>query len=241
MLTQLKRTSIPLYVQIADLLRQRIARANARPPTQLPTIDELMHEFGVARVTVRQALDVLESEGLIARRRGKGTFVARPQADTRWLRLGTQLDELATMLTGTKPRLLRIADSVAVPPLTAKDGVPAPQYRYMKRVHSQAETPYCVIEIYLDARIFRRAPARFRRQTVIPVLRELSGVHIARAYQRLTIATADVETASLLKIPINSPIAEVRRVFCSPDGTVIYLGEVRYRGDFIHLEIDLIP
>jgi GntR family transcriptional regulator len=50
-----------------------------------------------------------------------------------------------------------------------------------------------------------------------------------------------MEVAGLLEIPLNAPIAEVRRVFTAPDGTVLYLGEITYRGDYIHLEMNLIP
>jgi GntR family transcriptional regulator len=124
--------------------------------------------------------------------------------------------------------------------LEAKDGTPAPRYRFMRRVHSRDGQPYCVISIYLDERVFRRGPARFRRETVIPVLLDLK-VRIARAHQTLRIGTADVETASHLGVPINSPVADVRRVFRAPDGTVLYLGEVTYRGDYIDLEMDLKP
>ena len=64
---------------------------------------------------------------------------------------------------------------------------------------------------------------------------------IATARQRLTIGTADLEVSRLLRIPLNSPVAEVRRVFTDRDGTVIYLGEVTYRGDFISIDMDLRP
>jgi GntR family transcriptional regulator len=121
------------------------------------------------------------------------------------------------------------------------EAVAAPEYQFMRRVHSLDEVPYALIDIYLDARVFRRAPRRFRKQTVISLLRSLPGVEIAKARQTLTIGTADVETAAKLAVPVNSPTAEVRRVFTAPDGTVIYLGEVTYRGDFIHLEMDLKP
>lgn len=200
-----------------------------------------MTEFGVARVTVRQAMSILAAEGLVARHRGRGTFVCGMPEDTRWLRLGTTMEALSTMFAGTKPRLLMITDTVAAPILTANDGFPAQRYRYMKRVHSQGDVPYAVIGIYLAADLFARAPKRFRNETVIPLLRSLGGVNIARGRQNLTIGTADMETAELLRVPVNSPIAEVRRVFCDETGRVIYLGEVRYRGDFIHLEIDLTP
>jgi GntR family transcriptional regulator len=64
---------------------------------------------------------------------------------------------------------------------------------------------------------------------------------VARARQVLTIGTADMEVAGQLHIPVNAPVALVRRVFTDAAGRVIYLGEVTYRGDFIHLEMDLTP
>jgi GntR family transcriptional regulator len=111
----------------------------------------------------------------------------------------------------------------------------------MRRVHSRNGEAYCVISIYLDERVFRMAPKRFRRETIIPALLELPRIKIAKAYQTLAISSADVEVAGHLNIPVNTPVAEVRRICSVSDGTVIYLGEVTYRGDYIHLEMDLKP
>jgi GntR family transcriptional regulator len=239
-LHRLKRAAIPLYVQIADLIRQRIARGQWKAGDRLPTLEELVGEFGVARVTVRQAMDIVSAEGLVTRQQGKGTFVAMAPQARSWLKVETSLEALAAMYAGTKPRLLTITDTIASAPLDEADGRPAPRYRFMHRVHSKADdVPYAVISIWLDARIFQRAPKRFRNETVIPLLESMPGVTIAKARQTLTIGSADVETAELLRVPVNSPIAEVRRVFNAPDGTVIYLAEVIYRGDFVRLEMDL--
>ena len=76
---------------------------------------------------------------------------------------------------------------------------------------------------------------------MVPVLLDMPQVKIATAQQTLRIGTADVELASLLHIPLNSPVAEVRRIFVSPDGTVLYLGNITYRGDFIQFEMKLTP
>ena len=131
--------------------------------------------------------------------------------------------------------------SAAMPALEAGEGAAAPRYHFMRRVHSRSGAAYCVISIHLDHRIFRMAPKRFRSETVIPVLLDLPRVKIANARQRLTIGTADVEVAGFLGIPVNSPVAEVRRTCTDRSGTVIYLGEVTYRGDFVRLEMDLAP
>lgn len=230
---------MPRYAQLADLLRQRIARGVWASGARLPSLDALTREFDVARVTVRQAIDLLSREGLVSAQQGRGTFVTGQPAQ-RSIRLETSLRSLAEVYRHDRPKLTLIEEASVQPRLEAKDGTPAPRYHFMRRVHSRDGQAYCVISIYLDERVFRRAPARFRRETVIPVLLDLK-TRIARAHQRLRIGSADVEVAGHLGVPVNSPVADVRRVFRAADGTVLYLGEVTYRGDYVDLEMDLKP
>lgn len=232
---------VPRYAQLAELFRGRIARGIWLSGGKLPSIEDLMREFDVARVTVRQAVNVLAQEGLLTPHRGRGTFIHRQPAKVRSMRLGMTLRDLAALYRDDKPKLTLIEQTEAVPRLTPADGNRAPRYHFMRRVHSRNGEAYCVISIFLDERVFRMAPRRFRRETVIPVLLELPGVRIAKARQTLSISTADVEVANHLGIGVNAPVAEVRRVCIAPDGTVLYLGEVTYRGDYIHFEMDLKP
>lgn len=238
----LAASPMPRYAQLADLFRRRIERGVWRPGERLPTLQSLMAEFDVARVTIRQAVALLQREGLVLAQQGRGTFVtAIPKGAGRQLRLHTRLRDLADMYRNDRPRLTLIDEAVAAPELSGSDGTPAPRYRFLRRVHSRGDEPYCVISIYLDERVFRMAPRRFRRETAIPVLLDLKRVRIAAARQTLVISSADVEVAGLLGIAVNAPVAEVRRVCRDAAGTVIYLAEVTYRGDFIRLEMDLEP
>jgi GntR family transcriptional regulator len=232
---------IPRYAQLADVLRQRIARGNWRAGDKLPSLHTLGKEFDVARVTVRQAVDVLAREGLLSPQQGRGTFVTEQKGDKRRLHAVTTMGELAELYRNTKPQLLNLSESSDAPALADGEGTAAPRYFYMRRVHSLDGTAYCVISIYLDDRIFRRAPERVRKELVIPLLMSMRGVKIAKARQTLTIGTCDVQDASLLGIPVNAPVAHVRRVFNAPDDTVIYLALVTYRGDFVRLEMDMRP
>ena len=232
---------IPRYVQLADLLRQRIARGQWREGERVPTLEALMREFDVARVTVRQAVEVLAREGVLSAQQGRGTFVTAAPGIDRPLHLQTSLHALAEVYRHDRPNLTLIEEASAIPGLRADEGRPAASYHFMRRVHSRDGVAYCVISIYLDERVFRKARRRFRTETVIPVLLEIPGVRIARARQTLSIATADVEVAGHLGVPVNSPVAEVRRVCADARGTVLYLGEVTYRGDYVRLEMDLQP
>lgn len=234
-------TPIPRYVQLADLFRQRVDKGEWLPGSKLPSIDELMAQFDVARVTVRQAIAMLADEGLLSPQRGRGTFVTDKAGARRRLRVETTLGDLVEMYRGDRPEHSTLEESVASPSVKPADGILAPKYFHMRRVHSRDGERYCVIAIYIDHRVFRRAPARFRRELVLPVLTSLPDLRIASGRQTLTIAKADVEISRLLGVPLNMPVAEVRRVLCDADGTIIYLADVSYRGDYIHLEMDLKP
>jgi GntR family transcriptional regulator len=208
---------------------------------RLPANEELAAEFGVSRVTIRQAVDLLARDGILEARQGRGTFIIGQLKQDRWLRVETTLSDLAEVYRDTSPEIINISESRTDAPLLPEDGKPAEHYVFMRRVHSRNKRPYCVISIYLDERIFRKHPKRFRKETVIPILKDMRDPPISSARQTLTIGTADLEVAKLLQVPLNSPVAEVRRVFTTADRTVIYLGEVTYRGDFIRIDMDLRP
>ena len=69
----------PLYMQIYQDLKEKIAGKEYEYGQTLPTEAELQEHYGVSRITIRQAFSSLEQEGLVVRTRGKGTIVARQQ------------------------------------------------------------------------------------------------------------------------------------------------------------------
>jgi GntR family transcriptional regulator len=235
----LDNAEVPLYVQLAELFRQRISKGIWKAGDKLPSLEQLATEFEVARVTVRQAVERLTRDGLVSPQRGRGTFVTGAPQDNRWLRVETTLQNLADVYRDTHPTILNIDEATRSPLMSDADGVPAEQYVHMRRVHARQSQPYCVIDIYLDRAIFAKHPTRFRKETVIPILMAMPTVKIVTARQVLTISTADLEVARHLGISVNAPVAQVRRVFTGPKRRVIYLAEVTYRGDFVHMEIDL--
>jgi GntR family transcriptional regulator len=230
----------PLYTQVADVMRERIVKDAWSVGARIPTLPELAKEFAVASITVRQAIQILKVEGLLSPEQGRGTFVrAKPPQHPR-MKIESSLRKLADLYRRSAPRLIPLSEGSAVPRLEPGDGVLAPRYRFLRRIHASERQYNSVISAYLDERVFRLAPKRFRNEVIIPVLLDLPRVRIASARQTMTIGTAGADTALALNISVNAPVAELRRVFCAPDGTVIYLGELAYRGDFIRLDMDLL-
>ncbi len=236
----LRRSAAPLYRQVAMEMRKRIESAQWSKDERLPSLEALAREFQVSRVTARQAVTLLEEDGLIWRKQGKGTFVTRQPGDRRWFNLHTEWSALIKLIEGTSIKLLRASSGQACPELGPGEGVAAPGYHYMRRVSSKDQAPYCVIDIYLEERIYQMAAKAFESELVLSVLDRLDGLTIKRAHQILTIGTADMESAKLLDIALDAPVAMVRRVVTDQDDTVVYVGDVVYRGDFVKLDIELI-
>lgn len=72
----------PLYIQLSDTLREKIESGQLPLGMQIPSERELSASYGLSRMTVRSAVDILVSEGTLARAHGKGTFVNKPKIDS---------------------------------------------------------------------------------------------------------------------------------------------------------------
>lgn len=67
-----------VYIQVADRIAARIASGDLQPGNRLPPEYDLADEHGVARMTVRRAVEELRSRGLVRTLHGRGTFVIGP-------------------------------------------------------------------------------------------------------------------------------------------------------------------
>jgi GntR family transcriptional regulator len=230
---RLQSSAQPFYVSLSSQLRSEIIEGHWPPGTQLPTIDRLSERYGVAKVTVRQALGTLAVDGLIERIQGKGTFVADTINTPKVIQLDSSWQSLLHMLEGNVPKLLEMTPLCDLPTQAAVVGAAAGSYRHMRRVHYREHEPYCVLDVFLANSCYRRAPNDFDTKMIIPVLQRVAKRNLSKMTQSLRILTADFENARLLDLPLNAPIGEVRRVITNHDNEILYLGVGRYRGDLV--------
>ncbi|NKB26841.1 MAG: GntR family transcriptional regulator [Rhodobacteraceae bacterium] len=241
MTNTLRQSRSPLYLQIAEILRQNLDRGVWKPGELLPTISELSKEYSVAKITVRQALKILEEEDLLESRRGRGTTVLPPPPVRDRLHLGTRLSTLADHYRGDELALDLLEDRDAEVPGKPLIGTLADSgYHLLRRTHTRDGETYCVISIYFEKTLFARHEAQLRTQLALPVLVDSDDIEVARARQSLTIGRCDYDTAGLLNLAVGDPVVEVRRVLCDGQDKVIYLADVTYRSDFVRLEMDLL-
>ncbi|MBI2291587.1 MAG: GntR family transcriptional regulator, partial [Betaproteobacteria bacterium] len=148
------RSRVPLYIQVASALRQRIENGQWQPGQKISTLEGLEREFEVARVTVRQAVELLQNEGLVHRQQGRGTFVADKLQDKRWLRLETTWDSLIAPIKDNVLKLIKVDHPPALPTLTAGEGKLAPEYVFLRSVQLKNGAPYAVVNLHLERGIY---------------------------------------------------------------------------------------
>lgn len=238
----LSRSAVARYIQLATLFRRRIEQGAWRLDQRIPTVDELAAECGVARATIRQALDLLEQDGLIERFRAKGTFVRGAPTENRlWCDVETDWSGLLRSREGAEIEILGDAPGLApnaLPPVEI--GRPAPLYRHIRRRHWRDGQPFLLADVYLNERLSPKVTEEaLRSRTALKLVAGIPGVRIADARQTLTIGTADVETAAALHLALNAPVALVRRAAVDARGVLLMVADGIYRGDVVRIDIKL--
>lgn len=236
----LSRSAVARYIQLATLFRRRIESGQWKVGEQIPVVDALAAECGVARATIRQALGLLENDGLISRARAKGTFVMQRPQDQLWCEVETDWNGLLSSRQGATIEVLS-SETVAAPLLVPHPiGELASSYRHLRRRHTRDGVPFLLADVYIDQRLTRKIPAAaYSTKTALRLVAAIDGVKITDARQTLTIGSADIETAEQLHLPLNAPVAHVSRSAVDQNGDLILIANGIYRGDLVRVDIKL--
>ncbi len=233
-LQAMKRAAVPLHAEVAEVLRHQILSGELPSGTKLPALSALTEQLGVARMTVVQAMNTLEDEGLIEKHSGRGTFVKPVKVPARHtMHMKADITQIYEMVDQMEVSV-RQTDAVIE---KSADGR---YFRAMSRIHGRHGKPFCQVDIKLDDQVFERAPDRFAQEIVVSVLRDL-GITVQKARQTVTISYADFTMAQALGVKVNSAVFRVFREFLDQDGKLIYSATLSYPGDMLELEMEFLP
>jgi GntR family transcriptional regulator len=236
-----EKSSVARYIQLASLFRKWVENDRWPVGSQIPTVEMLSKECGVAGMTIRQALDILEKEGLIERFRAKGTFVRMKPRRELWCEVHTDWNGLLMSRSDADISVLSDVPGQALDQSGFDVGTVAPSYRHLRRLHRRAGTPFLVADVFIDERLRGLIPEEsFVKKTAMRLVADLQGVSVTDARQILTIDSADLETASLLDIALAAPIAKVQRLAIDSNGTLLLVANGLYRGDMVRIDMKLI-
>lgn len=216
-----RSTTAPRYVQLAEELRSRILKARAEPGDPFPTEAELCRTYDVSRFTVREALRRLESDGLIARRRGSGT-VLQPAA-ARGGALHQPLSNVGEILQyarGTKIAFQRLSDG-PIPARFAEqiaENVSGTWLRLSGVRRQLDDIPLAFTEVFVDP-VLRNVVDRLdpKRFTLFRQLAEQGGLAVDRVTQEIQAVAAPASIARALDMPARAPSLRVIRCYLAGD------------------------
>ena len=234
---------IPYYVQVKDILKDRIIRGDWPVGGQIPSEPELCELFDVSRTVVRQALQALMLEALIVRRKGRGTYVAEPKIS----------ESLAQHLTGFYEDMIsqgytpvsqvlrqeledanaKVASCLEIPVGTKVISI--------TRLRLVQDEPLVLVTTYLPHAICPDAlHTDLTHQSLYGFLRSHCNIHIARGRRILEAVPANEYEANLLNIKKGTPLIMFDSISYSDDSTPIEYYHALHRSDRLRFEVELV-
>jgi GntR family transcriptional regulator len=229
------RPAIHKHVQVREYVRGLIQGAD--PGSPAPSERELVQHFGVARMTVRQALDALVSEGLLERVPGRGTFVARAKIDVQ-VRLSSYTEEMARRGMRPSARTMLARMEAAGPGVArALEIGEGDKVIHWQRLRMADAVPMCIEDAYLADSIvpkFLEQPlpeslyVELQRRDLLPTWGEDS----------VDAALSRSDEAELLDIRTGDPVLRIaRRAFAG--NIAVEVSRSTYRADRFTLWVPL--
>jgi DNA-binding GntR family transcriptional regulator len=233
-----RASPVPLYFQVAHQLEQAIESGALPAGTRLDNEIALAEELGLSRPTMRQAIQYLVDKGLLVRKRGVGTHVARSRV-RRPVGLTSLFDDLAgsgqepttTVLShSTEPAAAAVAAGLEVP-----EGTPV---LALERLRCTRGEPLAILRNHLRADLIQVEPEMLAQRGLYEVLRE-AGIRLASATQSIGARRATPAEARLLDETRGAPLLTMRRTAFDDRGMVVEIGDHLYRASRYSFELDL--
>ena len=228
--------AVPHWRRIELALRSRIE--TLRPGDPLPSDAELCREFGVSRMTARNAMTRLADEGLVVRVSGRGTYVAEPSAHRRADRLLTFSHEMRRR--GRRPwsrilaREIRPSTSSEAAALGVRPSEPVVVVRRLRCADDEAIALETAVLVQPTAAAVLAAD--IEAGSLHEVLAK-AGWHLRRGSATISAAAANAEDARLLGLRRGDPLLVERRVIADAHGRRVEATESRYSADRYALDV----
>jgi GntR family transcriptional regulator len=236
--------TLPIYLQLESLVRDKLDNGEWPPGAMLPSERQLCESYGIARMTVRQAISNLVAEGLLTRVQGRGTFVARPPLRQSLSKLTSFSEDMRDRGLLATTRLLFREQLPASPEIAALLAVAAgTSIVQLRRLRSANGYPISIETATLRGDI--AAPLLhedLEHQSLYRLLDERCGVHMLRASQEIEAGIASEAEGRLLSVPAGAPVLRIqRRSLGMWQGEEVLCEHVRsiYRGDRYRFYVEL--
>jgi GntR family transcriptional regulator len=235
-------SAIPLYSQIREQLRADIEQQILRPGQQLPPESALMKRYQVSRITVRQALALLQADGLVFKVPGKGTFVSLPNVTQDINRLEGFAEAMERQGRGTANKVLSHTVIKSDQAVAEKLGIaPGSYVTEIRRVRFVDEQPVSLDITYLSVEIgeFLRGTEALAHRDIFSILEEDMNIRLRYADLEIVAISPDEETQRILQMKEPSPLLKIERLTHDDQNEPVDFEYLYVRTDYLHYGLRL--
>lgn len=234
------RADRPLHEQLSDWLRKQIEQGYFKPNERLPSEHELSKQFGVSRITVRQALQTLEHEGLIYRRQGLGSFVRNARIRQGLVRLTDFAEDMARVGLRARSKVVHWATETATcevaEALEIAKGSPVVR---IERLRLGNDKPVAFDRTWMTLFCAQFLEGHDLEHETIYGILEAAGLTIVRGKYRIEAVNAEPAIARLLEVEPGNALLRIDRIAYPAIGKVAYYQQRYYRSDRVIYELVL--
>ncbi|WP_010280760.1 GntR family transcriptional regulator [Bacillus timonensis] len=235
-----KQSRIPLYLQLMDIILNKIENGDYAENEKLPSERELCEMFDLSRITVRQTFQELEREGHIYKQHGKGTFVAPKLYNQSLYKLYSFTEEMKKIGKIPTTKVLEFELVTADQRLAAKMGLsPMEEVYKVIRLRLANEEPLMYEVSYLPTKLFPGLTLHdLSQKPMYEVFNEKYNIGVNKATERFVATLIRKEEASFLGVPPNGPGMLIRRYAYFQNELIEYTTSIA-RGDKFNYMVEL--
>jgi len=232
-----RENTVAYYYQVAETLKARIESQQYPPGELLPSDRDLARAFGVSNITIRRAMSLLVSQGLVVRRRGVGTRVLALEDSRIPLKItGNFKDWVDSALSRSQKLAVTVlgTETTACPQRVAKQlqRTPGSDIWRLQRVRSLKSEPISYYINYVPPGLLRDvSPMDFVKRRFIEVFQQKSGIAIVRIEQQVEATCADMDVAGVLEVDFGAPLFFITNIYSDSRGTPVEVTHMYFRGD----------
>ena len=239
-----KEVPIPMYYQIKQSILSAIQEEKLKGGDALPTELEFCENCNVSRPTIRQALSELVTEGYLYRLKGKGTFVAQPKIEARFLnKLQSFSQEMIQKELTPSTRVMSFRIIEGNGQINKKLNLdPHEKLLYLERLRYTNGEPIIYLETYIPYRLFSEFLTRdLENNSLYTLMEELNNLRVDRVQREIEAVNATTNVAKLLEISKGKAVCLVTTVaYANKEESIpVEYSVARYRGDRNKFSVEL--
>jgi GntR family transcriptional regulator len=235
---------VPVYQQLQDVIRENLTSGLWAPGQAIPSEQSLGQQYGVARMTIRQALDGVIREGLLRRERGRGTFVTHKRVERELSRMRGFSEDMGAR--GMAPSARLIAREVVPAPAEVSKHLqlgPREAVIYLRRLRFADALPMALETSYFNYTLFRPIlEADLESHSLYDYLQNTLSVRLSHASQELAATLPTAEDAGLLGQSKRDPtlvITQTTYVHMAGEELPAIFGRTMYRADRYRFRLEV--